>query len=117
MRLSKTKVFRGLTFLPTILILLLCINGCNNRQEFDADDYFTKAALKDEREKFLIKTIDETILGNLSIQLTDSTENKYQSAFWAMELIQFRNSFSDSVIRSCFNNLNIRSNRFSKIIT
>ena len=114
MRLSKTKVFRGLTFLPTILILLLCINGCNNRQEFDADDYFTKAALKDEREKFLIKTIDETILGNLSIQLTDSTENKYQSAFWAMELIQFRNSFSDSVIRSCFNNLNIRTTEFQR---
>ncbi len=114
MRLSKTKVFRGLTFLPTILVLSLCINSCNNRQEFDADDYFTKTALKGEREKFLIKTINETILGNFSIQLTDSTENKYQSAFWAMELIQYKSSFSDSVIRRCFKNLSSRSIDFQR---
>ena len=102
MRLSKAEVFRGLTSLSALLILSLWINSCNNRQEFDVDDYFTKAALKDEKEKFLIKTINETILGNLLIQLTDSTENKYQNAFWAMELIQYKSEFCDSVIKNCF---------------
>jgi hypothetical protein len=36
------------------------------------------------------------------------------SAFWAMELIQYKNEFTDSVINSCFDNLNARSTEFQR---
>ncbi len=63
---------------------------------------------------FFDKSINQTITESLSHPLNESTEQKYMSAFWAMELIQYKNEFTDSVISSCFDNLNARSTEFQR---
>ena len=112
MRFTKTKIFVNLIFLATIFSFYSC--STNKKESFNKENFFSKATLKTEREKFLIHTIDETILKNLSFTLSNSTEKKYQSAFWAIELIQYRNVFTDSVVKNSFMNLNKRSIGFQR---
>ena len=112
LRFKKNKIYSILIFIFTFIFF--SFTNCSDSKEFKPDDYYSKVVLKSEREKFLIKTINETIKFNLSKTLTDSTEKNYQSAFWAMELIQFKNEFTDSVITSCFNNIKDCSTEFQR---
>mgnify|MGYP005840756099 CR=1 FL=1 len=99
-------------FLP-LFFLLFFLTHCNPNKYVETD-FYSEATLKSEREKFLDKSINQTITESLSHPLSDSTEQKYISAFWAMELIQYKNEFTDSVISSCFANLNKRSKEFQR---
>lgn len=109
MRFTKNKVSAIILILVSALTL-----SCKDSTKLDADKYFSNAALKSERETFFTKTINQTILKNLSLTLNDSTESNYREAFWAMELIQFKNDFTDSVIANCFINLSDRSLEFQR---
>lgn len=91
------------------LLLIRCSSG-----KYSEKDFYSETTLKSERETFLKKSINLTINQSFSLPLNDSTEQKYMSAFWAMELIQYKNEFTDSVINSCFNNLNKRSAEFQR---
>jgi len=112
LRFKKDKIYSILIFILTFIFF--SFTSCSDNKEFKPDDYYSNIVLKSERENFLIKTINETIKSNLSKTLTDSTEKNYQSAFWAIELIQFKNEFTDSVVTSCFNNINERSTEFQR---
>lgn len=96
-----------------LLFISILLIQCSSKK-FSETDFYSKAALKSEREKFLDKSINQTITESLSHPLNDSTEQKYISAFWAMELIQYKNEFIDSVISTCFANLNERSTEFQR---
>jgi hypothetical protein len=96
-----------------ILFLSLLFIQCTS-EKYSEKDFYSKAALKSERAIFFDKSINQTITESLSHPLNDSTEQKYMSAFWAMELIQYKNEFTDSVINSCFNSLNGRSAEFQR---
>lgn len=82
--------------------------------KFKEGDFYSDATLKSEREKFLENSINKTINQALTNQLTDSTEENYMSAFWAMELIQYRSEFTDSVIKNVWIELKERSNSFQR---
>ena len=96
-----------------LLFISIFLIQCSSKK-YSETDFYSKATLKSERGKFLEKSINQTINKNLSLPLSDSTEEKYMSAFWAMELIQYRNEFTDSVISSCFNKLNGRTTEFQR---
>ncbi|BDQ04480.1 hypothetical protein [Ignavibacterium sp.] len=80
------------------------------------DDFYSQATLKAEREKFYSTTINQTINQSLSLPLTDSTESKYTSAFWAMELLQFRNEITDKAISNSFTDFQNRSIAFQRAL-
>lgn len=82
--------------------------------KFSEKDYSSEATLKSERELFYERSVNQTIIQSFQIKLTDSTENKFQSAFWAMELTQYRSDFTDSVIKYIWNDLELRSNSFQR---
>ena len=96
-----------------LLFISILLIQCTSKK-YSETDFYSKAALKSEREMFLDKSVNQTITESLSYPLNESTEQKYMSAFWAMELIQYKNEFTDSVINSCFDNLNARSTEFQR---
>ena len=96
-----------------LLFISILLIQCSSKK-YSETDFYSKAALKSERAIFFDKSINQTITESLSHPLNESTEQKYMSAFWAMELIQYKNEFTDSVISSCFNSLNGRSIEFQR---
>jgi hypothetical protein len=58
----------------------------------------------------LVKSINK----NLSLNLTDSTEEAWQDAFYAMELILYHNPFVDARIPAVFDSLEKRSSSFQR---
>ncbi len=94
------------------LFILLFVQCSSDK--FSEKDYSSEATLKSERELFYNRSVNQTINQSFQMQLTDSTENKFQIAFWAMELTQYRSDFTDSVIKYIWNDLELRSNSFQR---
>lgn len=101
-------------FLIFLLISILFIQ-CSS-EKYEEKDFYSKAALKSERQKFLDKSINETITESFLLPLTDSTEQKYMSAFWAMELIHYRNETTDAAIKNSLNDLYKHSTDFQRAL-
>lgn len=75
--------------------------------------YF-KGALKANREKVHRNLVQQTINKNLSLSLNDSTEENYQSAFNAMEVLRYRSMWIDGKIKSAAEQLHLRSTTFQR---
>ena len=101
----KTRLL--LFFIFTTCISFYCI------AQYDAplyDSYTTKAA----RDKMHDRLIKYTINKNLSIPLNDSTEEKWEEAFQAIELMIYKTPFSEQKINYAFNNIETRSIDFQR---
>ena len=72
--------------------------------------YTTKAA----RDKMHERLIKNTINKNLSYPLTDSTEDKWEEAFDAIELMVYKTPFSEAKINYAFDHVDERSVEFQK---
>lgn len=98
-----------------ISIISLISIQCSS-QIYNKEDFYSNATLKSEREKFYEKTINQTIIQSLTLPLTDKTEDKYISAFWAMELIQFRNEVTDNAVKNSLSDFHNRSAVFQRAL-
>jgi hypothetical protein len=74
--------------------------------------YTTVAA----RAKLYERLIKYSISQNLSIPLTDSTEEKWEDAFSALEILLYRSPFSDGKIQKAFEDINLGSVGFQKAL-
>lgn len=95
-------------YLSGILILL----SSTTSAQYDAPLY-TSYTTNVERAKLherLIKSIER----NLSKALNDSTEESWQNAFSAIEVLQYKSPFSDAKINNAFENIDERSIDFQK---
>lgn len=97
-----------------LILSLLCIRCAS--EKYSENGFYSEATLKTEREKFLEQTINQTIIQSLSLPLSDSTEEKYISAFWAMELLQYRNEITDEAIKKSINEFHNRSESFQRAL-
>lgn len=98
-------------YLPAFLILTFF--SFQLFAQYDAPlytSYTTKAA----REKMHERLIKNTINKNLSHSLTDSTEDKWQEAFDAIELMVYKTPFSEAKIHYAFDHVDERSVEFQK---
>jgi hypothetical protein len=75
--------------------------------------YF-KGALKANREKVYRNLVQQTINKNLSLPLNDSTEENWQSAFGAMEVLRYRNMWIDGKINIAADQLPVRTVAFQR---
>ncbi len=98
-----------------VILITLFFQQCSS-QIYKKEDFFSESTIKTERENFLNKTINQTIIQSLNLPLTDSTEEKYLSAFWAMELIQFRNQTTDDAIKNSLIDFQNRSLAFQRAL-
>jgi hypothetical protein len=74
--------------------------------------YTTDAA----RSKMNERLVSYTITKNLSLPLSDSTEENWQDAFNAIEVIDFNSEFAQSKVTSAFHNIETRSISFQRTL-
>ncbi len=101
----KIRILLFLIF--TTSISFFCI------AQYDAPlytSYTTKAA----RDKMHDRIIKYTINKNLSVPLNDSTEEKWEEAFQAIELMIYKTPSSEQKINYAFNNIATRSIDFQR---
>ena len=97
-------------YVTTFLLIFLCLNLAAQK---DAVPY-AKNAIKANRLKDYRNLVNNSINRNLALPLTDSTEENWQDAFNAMELINYRSAAVDTKIRSAFNAVEKRSTEFKR---
>ena len=92
-----------------ILMLLLCC------QQAFAQPVLMEV-LKPNRDKLFRNIVRNTINSNLSLPLTDSTEDKWEDAFRAIEMLYYRSPWIDKKINLAFNDLPNRSATFQRAL-
>ncbi len=75
---------------------------------------FFKGALKANREKMYRNLVQQTINKNLSYDLTDSTEENWQDAFNAIEVLRYRSMWIDGRIQIAAEQMHNRSAGFQR---
>ncbi|MFT3910208.1 MAG: hypothetical protein QM737_12335 [Ferruginibacter sp.] len=78
--------------------------------------FFLKGALKENRQQLYRNIVNNTIIKNLSVPLTDTTEDIWQDAFWAMELINYKSPWIDGRIHIAFTDIQDRTTDFQRAI-
>jgi hypothetical protein len=71
-------------------------------------------AIKDNRTQQYRNIVNNLINKNLSLQLNDSTEEYWEDAFYALELINYKSMWVDGRIRLAFDSIQKRSSSFQR---
>ena len=77
--------------------------------------YF-KGAVKEKKVALQRNIIQNTITKNLSLPLTDNTEENWIDAFWGMELLHYRSPWADGRINIAFDSIEKRSTDFQRAL-
>jgi hypothetical protein len=94
------------------LIFFLCIN-CIAQND---STVFSKEGIAANRVK-LYRNITTKVIGqNLSLPLTDSTEENWQGAFWGMELIRYKSPWATARISYAVEGIEKRSIGFQRAL-
>lgn len=93
-------------------LLLLLVTVCFNK--LYAQDVYLESVLKKNRDKLYRNIINNSINKNLSAPLTDSTEEKWQDAFAALEFINYRSPWANNKIRAIADSMQNRSILFQR---
>lgn len=97
-------------------VLLVCSFLCLNLQAQKEKPPFAANTKKDARANEYKNLINNSISKNLLIPLTYSTEENWQEAFDAMELLNYRTPFIDERIRTAMDSIEYRSVAFQKAL-
>ena len=108
-------LFYFVTMMRSIYITIyawffLCLNGTAQTEPIP----FALNTTKENRAKEYRNLVNKSINKNLSLPLTDSTEEYWEDAFYAMELINYRTPWIDNKIRPLFDSLEERSIGFQR---
>ncbi len=93
-------------FLLFLLFVFLSVTGFSQL-------YF-KSTLKVNREKMYRNLVQKSINKNLALPLTDSTEETWQGAFWALELLQVKSMWINGRIDMAAEQMHSRSENFQR---
>jgi hypothetical protein len=77
---------------------------------------FSKEGIAANRVKLYRNIITKTIGQNLSLPLTDSTEENWQGAFWGMELIRYKSPWATARISYAVGSIEKRSPNFQRAL-
>ncbi len=83
--------------------------------QYDAPLYASYTTIA-ERNKLYERLTNYSIIKNLSSPLGDSTEENWESAFNAIELMQYKTAFTLSKIHSAFDSILERSTQFQRAL-
>jgi hypothetical protein len=85
------------------LVIALLLSYCSGLTQ--STPFFLKGTLKEDRQQLYRNLVRNTIIKNLSVPLTDATEEKWQDAFSAMELINYKSAWTDAKIYPLFDSI------------
>jgi hypothetical protein len=89
--------------------------SCQLMAQYDAPLY-TSYTTDIARAKMNDRLIKNSIIKNLSIPLSDSTEENWQDAFDAMEVMQYNTPFTESKVSTGFDSIQQRSIYFQRAL-
>ncbi len=92
------------------LILLLSIYPYLYAQ----DNLFAGYTTLPGRTKLHQNLVNKSINKNLTLSISDTTEEKWQEAFWALELLQHKNPWVNNRIQNAFDSVDYCSNDFKR---
>ena len=75
-----------------------------------------KGAIKANREKFYSNVVKNSIIKNLSLPLTDDTEENWEDAFNAMEVLNYKQPWMNEKIKMAFDSVEKRSDGFQRAL-
>ena len=73
-----------------LMVSVLLLFGCSKNN--NESKIISERTTSENKAKYQAETVQKTILENLNKELSDSTEKNWKSAFWASEVLQFRDS-------------------------
>ncbi|MFT3681323.1 MAG: hypothetical protein QM791_13685 [Ferruginibacter sp.] len=94
------------------IILLGVFFVCATGLAQPASPLYVKDALKANRTKLYQSLVKNTITKNLSLPLSDSTEENWMDAFYAMQLVKYKSPWADNCVRSAFDSIEKRNSDF-----
>jgi hypothetical protein len=94
-------------FFPLLFLFIFSGKG------FTQDIVF-KDVLKENREKLFRNLVNKTIYRNLSNLPTDSTEEDWQNAFGAMELLNYKSPWIDNKVSKAMDSIQYRTIPFQR---
>ena len=105
------KVFRKFSIFFFILFFFI-------QQSFAQYDVplYTSYTTEAARTKMNERLIKNSITKNLSLPLTDSTEENWQDAFDAMEVMNYHSAFVESKVHNAFDSIGVRSISFQRAL-
>jgi len=95
-----------------ILFLLLTFHFLLPKSYAQQAVPYFKGATEERRTEEYRNIINNVINKNLSLPISDSTEENWEDAFWAMELVQYKSPWADNHIRTAFDSAENRSAEF-----
>ena len=104
-----TKIFFSLSF----LILFFC---CDDILAQPIEVIYSKDTKAINRERLYKNLLNNSISRNLSLFLTDSTEENWIDAFSAMELIRYKSPWAENRIATAFEGIGKRSIDFQQAL-
>jgi hypothetical protein len=96
-----------------LVSMLLCAGVCVAQ---DTAAVYFKFASQAGRKQFVQNIVKNTIDKYLKAELTDSTEDDWRGAFWAMELMQYKQPWVKEKISMAFNGIENRSVGFQRAL-
>lgn len=100
-------------FIPVFFILFFCIEQISAQYDVPLYTSYTTDIARAKMNERLIKN---SITKNLLLPLSDSTEENWQEAFDAMEVMQFNTPFAESKVSTAFDRIGIRSVYFQRAL-
>lgn len=97
---------------------LLLIIFCTTKSliaQYDVPLY-TSYTTASARQKMNERLINYSINSNLTIPLSDSTEENWMDAFSAMEVMNYHSSFADAKVHAAFDSIQFRSEPFQRAL-
>ncbi len=98
-----------------ILLLFFVFIYINVIAQNDSAVYF-KGAIKENRVKQYHHIVNNIINKNLSLVLTDSTEENWEDAFWALEVLQYNSPWVNNRIHTAFDSTEERTVSFQQAL-
>ena len=95
--------------------IMLCVITCNAAAQNDTIP-IVKNTIKANRIKTYNNIINNSITKNLNLPLTDSTEENWEDAFYAMELINYKQPWVIEKIKIAFDGVGERSDGFKRAL-
>jgi hypothetical protein len=80
------------------------------------DNLYTRYTTAESRTRLYQNLTTNSIKKNLSTPLTEATEDKWQEAFWALELLQYQTPWIDAKVTKAFDSIEFRSTYFQKAL-
>ncbi|MEO6733327.1 MAG: hypothetical protein ABIN01_19040 [Ferruginibacter sp.] len=95
--------------------LLVFIFPFNSFTQTEASVYFNGAS-REKRNTQYRKILQNTITKNLSLPLSDFTEDNWADAFWGMELLHYKAPWADGRITMAFDSIETRTIGFQRAL-